>query len=128
MKRIIEFEGYTDQDCEWEFDMPTYMVKPVLGYAEWGNWGAADTLVEDYLIDRAIGSEFSSAYEPECKEELISIKSIFSRAKAGKAREGILYWRNVIEVDDEDLEYSRDIEPMTGLDGHRNSKTKTKGK
>jgi len=128
MKRIIEFEGYADQYCGWEFDMPTYMVKPVLGYAEWGNWGIAENLVEDYLIDRAIGDEFSGAYEPECTEELISIKSIFSRAKAGKAREGILYWRNVIEVDDEDLEYSRDIEPMTGLDGHRNSKAKTKGK
>lgn len=128
MKRIIEFEGYTDQNCEWEFDMPTYMVKPVLGYAEWGNWGIAENLVEDYLIDRAMGDEFSGVYEPECTEELISIKSIFSRAKAGKAREGILYWRNVIEVDDEDLEYSRDIEPMTGLDGHRNSTAKVKGK
>jgi hypothetical protein len=123
MKRIIEFEGYADQYCGWEFDMPVYMVNPVLGYTEHGNWGGADYIVEDYLIDRAIGEEYQP-YEPMCKEELISIKSTFSRAKAGKARDGILYWRNVIEVDDDDLDYSRDIEPMTGLDGHRNSKKK----
>jgi hypothetical protein len=124
MKKIIEFEGYVDQEPGWEFDMPIYMVNPVLGYTEWGNAGAADNLVEDYLIDLSLKQNYSDAYEPECTAELISIKSTFTRAKKGTARDGIIYWHNTVEIDDEDEEYYRDVVPMEELDGHRNSKSK----
>lgn len=124
-KRIIEFEGFADQEPGWEFDMPVYMVKPVLGYAEWGNVGVAENLVEDYLIDMSVNGEYS-AYEPECTAELISIKSLFSRAKKGTARESIVYWHNTVEIDDEDDEYSKDIVPMEYLNGHRNSTAKSR--
>jgi hypothetical protein len=123
-KRTIVFEGYADQEPGWEFDMPIYMVNPVLGYMEHGNVGAAENLVEDYLIDLSIKQDYTDAYEPECTAELISIKSLFSRAKKGTARESIVYWHNTVEIDDEDDEYYRDIVPMEYLDGHRNSTKK----
>ncbi len=36
-KKIIEFEGFADQNPGWEFDMPVYMVKPMVMYAETSN-------------------------------------------------------------------------------------------
>lgn len=121
-KEKIVFEGFCDHEPGWEFDMPVYMINPILAYAEGGNLGAADTMVEDYLINRSIGEE-NTPYEPENETELRSIKSIFARAKKGTSREGVYYWKRVVEVDDEDLDYSKDLE-SEDLDGHRNAKRK----
>jgi hypothetical protein len=119
-KRVIEFEGFCDQEPGWEFDMPLYMVAPILGYSEGGNLGEAETMVEDYLINRACGIK-NEPYEPEDESELRSIRSVFARAKKGTARDGIYYWRRKVEVDDDDLDYSKDLESEE-LDGHRNSR------
>ena len=115
-KKIIVFEGYGDHEPGWEFDMPIYMVKPILGYTEDGNMGGADVLVEDYTINLSTGDE-NEPYEPQCKEELISIMSQFGRAKKGIARECVTYWKRVVEVDDEDPDYYREIERVD-LDGN----------
>jgi len=99
LKQTTTFEGWYDQEPEWEFDMPVYMVKPVFGYSESGNSGGVDELIDDYMIDYSIGKrEF---WNPD-KDEARRIKSTFSRAKNRKARYGVYYWKRVIEWDDED--------------------------
>jgi len=99
LKQVTTFEGWYDQEPNWEFDMPVYMAHPVFGYSESGNSGGVEELIEDYQIDYFMGKrEF---WNPN-KEEAKHIKSTFTRAKNGRARSGIYYWKRVTEWDDED--------------------------
>lgn len=120
MKQITTFEGWLDYSPGWEFDMPVYMVKPIGGYAEAGNDGGIENLIEDYFIDlfmdedengKAIG-EVNNYFE-ECEpEEKKYVKTIFSKAKNNKARKGVYYWKRVIEWDDENIEYEKTLEDI----------------
>ena len=95
-KRIDTFEGFTDHEPGWEFDCPTYMIKPAVKYTESNQ--LQDTVIEDYMIDYSLDGN------PPEDEELVERRSIllqFAFAKKGKAREGIVYWRRVVEWDPE---------------------------
>jgi hypothetical protein len=121
MKRTTIFEGYFDQNCGWEFDMPAFMVKPTLGYVEVGSGQAGiDQLVEEYLISRfmeqdesgkAIGTD--KDFFCQIDEDIVrSTKIQFAFAKKGKARDGIFYWCRIVEWDDEDETYQKVIQDI----------------
>jgi hypothetical protein len=135
MRQVTTFEGWYDEDGGWEFDMPVYMVKPILGYTEAGSGvGGVEELVEEYLISRSEGEdEDGNVTEGDLPfgcgvddDEIHFIKCQFAYAKKGKARAGVQYWRQVVEWDGElkdvkELEsvtYNRDSpdNPLTGRD------------
>lgn len=100
-KITTTFEGWYDENPEWEFDMPVYMVNPVGGYIEAGNSGGVENLIEDYQIAISNGDKPDDYFENCEAKEKKYIKSMCTRAKNKKAREGITYWKQVIEWDTE---------------------------
>lgn len=105
MKDVTTFEGWYDNNPSWEFDMPVYMVFPIGMYTEAGNPGGVDELIEDYMINRHLKTKQKDYLQVCDPKEKRWIKSMFTRAKNGKARRGIFYWKRVIEWDPDDEEY-----------------------
>lgn len=123
MRQTTVFEGWYDQEPGWEFDMPVYMVKPILGYTDSAGSGPAgvDELIEEYLISRfmqldangkAIGTDEDFVCHLE-EDTIRTAKRQFGIAKSGKAREGVFYWRTVVEWDDEDESHHEVIEEIS---------------
>jgi hypothetical protein len=120
VKKTTVFEGWYDQEPGWEFDMPCYMNRPILGYCEPGSGPAGvDELVEEYLISRfarlengrAIGTDDDFFLQMD-DDAVHSSRVQFALAKKGKAREGVFYWRQVVEWDDEDESYTNVLEDV----------------
>lgn len=121
MRQKTVFEGWFDQHPGWEFDMPAYMVKPILGYVEVGSGSAGiERLVEEYLISRFMtldetGKAAGTDEEFMCPLEERAAHSVrvqFGIAKKGRARPGVWYWRRVVEWDDEDQYHYNVLEGM----------------
>jgi hypothetical protein len=120
MKQVATFEGWLDTEPGWEFDMPVFMVSPIMGYMEAGNDGGIDYLIEEYFITlfmeedengKAIGSLDEYPYQVE-EDWIRRIKINFNNAKKGKSRNGISYWRRVVEWDDQDISYQKILEDI----------------
>ena len=118
LKQVTTFEGWLDTEPGWEFDMPVYMVNPIIGYTEAGNDGGIDTLIEEYFLalfmeedenGKAIGN-LNEYYCQAEEEDFRRIKINFSNAKKGRSRSGISYWKKVIEWDDHDINYQKIID------------------
>ena len=122
-KKIIEFEGFADQNPGWEFDMPVYMVKPMLMYGEDGNARGFDNLVEEYLINLSLGRLNDGLYNPIDDSEKKWIARTFSNAKKGLSRKDVLYMRRLCEIDDENDAFGVDLE-SENLVGNRNKISK----
>lgn len=127
MRRTVVFEGWYDQAAPgWEFSLPVYMVKPCLMYTDDAGSGpdGVDGLIEDYLISRwmktdangkAIGTEEDLDHGMDEDDDTTyttahGCRVQFALAKKGKARQGVLYWRRVVEWDDEDENYMKVLE------------------
>lgn len=120
-KRVTVLEGWFDQESGWEFEMPAYMVRPILGYVEAGSGPAGvEELAEEYLLSRfwkqddsgkAMGTD-EDFWRHVDEKEIRSVKAQFARAEKGKARKGVFYWRRVIEWDDEEINNSRVLEDV----------------
>lgn len=120
-KQTTVFEGFFDQEPGWEFEMPAFMVNPIMGYVEVGSGEAGiDQLIEEYLISRfmkqdengkAIGDddEFMCQIDPR---DIDYAKKRFRRVKKRRAPRGIFYWKRVIEWDDEDANYQKVLEDV----------------
>lgn len=133
MKVTTVFEGFYDQEPGWEFDMPAFMLKPIMGYVECGSGPAGiDELVEEYLISRfmqlgengkAVGTDDDFMCQID-EDHIHHARMQFAYAKKGRARNGVRYWRRVVEWDDEnegyqvvkeDVWYGRNDENNGGL-------------
>jgi len=121
-RQTTTFEGFYDQEPGWEFDMPAFMLKPIMGYVEVGSGPAGvDELVEEYLISRFMKTDASGKASGTDDEFMCQIdedhihhaRMQFAYAKKGRARQGVFYWRRVVEWDDEDQNYEKVLEDVS---------------
>ena len=118
MKKVIKFEGWSREMPEWEFDCPVYMVKPELRFMFGNSVGDAEYLVENYLIDMAVGGDPSDGFCDDYHSEQ-TVKRTLTLARKGKAGKSVSYWTTTIEIDTEDGDYDNIIEPFIIMSGHR---------
>ena len=97
MTKVITFEGFIETAPDQEFDMNLLMVHPVRQMTHPGNVGGIDRLIEDCAINLNLGDELKS--DPNLDEQMLLTE--LESVRAGKVPEHILYWKRVVEVDDD---------------------------
>jgi hypothetical protein len=93
MKKIV-LEGFYDLNSGYEFDMPCFLVKPVIRLFDIGSAGEIDRIVEDYMIDLSEGEIWK---DDKCLSD-ISVEKDFTKAVKGSKR--FKHWKVIIDFDD----------------------------
>ena len=103
----IVFEGFYDYESGWEFDMPIHVVKPVYRTCCGGNSGHIENIIEDLMISLDLDGEVKEEelsgfhlYDKGFRWPYISTTAMqhFYKARKGKARRGIKYWKAVVGI------------------------------
>ena len=109
MKKTILFEGFYDTDSGYEFDMPMFLVQPVIRMFEAGNSGEVERIIEDYFIDWDIDGK---PWKDENGLSKAAVRKDFESSKLKNKR--FKYWSAMVEYESEDL-FSYEIHEKTGF-------------